>query len=92
MNSQETAREPRDMNTHIVVVAVRTVLIAFLVLGHVLPECLLALLAQEGHLRRPLKPVVLRLRMTLRTVEPLLAARGANSDLGVEDVFTVWRK
>ena len=73
--------------THVVVVAVRTVLVALVVLRHVLPERLLALLAEEDHLRRLREPVGLRLRVALGAVKPLLAARGADCDLGVQDVF-----
>ena len=69
------------------VVTVWAILVALVIVGHVLAERLLALLAQEGHLRRPLEPVVLRLRMALRAVEPLLAARGADGDLRVQNVF-----
>lgn len=73
--------------THVVVVAVRTVLVALVVLGHVLSESLLALLAEEGHLRRLREPVGLRLRMAFGAVKPLLAAWRAYGYLGVEDVF-----
>ena len=65
----------------------RTVLIAFLVLGHVLPECLLALLAQEHHLRRLRESVRLRLRVAFCAVKPLLAARCADGDLGVQNML-----
>ena len=73
--------------THIVVVAVRAVLIALVIFRHVLPERLLALLAEERHLRRLCQPVRLRLGVALGAVEPLPAARCADGDLGVEDVF-----
>ena len=65
----------------------RTVLVALLVGRHVLPERLAALLAQKRHLHRPLELVVLRLRVAFRAVEPLLAARRADGNLRVEDVF-----
>ena len=57
------------------VITVRAVLIAFLIRGHVLPERLLALLAQKRHLRRLGQLMVFLLRMTFRAVEPLLATR-----------------
>ena len=69
------------------IVAVRTVLVALVILGHVLPERLLALLAEERHLRRLCQPVRLALGVALGAVEPLPAARCADGDLGVEDVF-----
>ena len=59
------------------------VLVALIVLRHVLPERLLALLAHEDHLRSPCEPVCLRLRMTLSAVEPLFAAGRADGDLRV---------
>ncbi len=69
------------------IVAVRAVLVALVVLGHVLAKRLLALLAEEGHLGRLRERVGLRLGVALGAVIPLLAARGADGDLGVEDVF-----
>ena len=74
------------------VIAVWTVLVALVELLHVLTERLLALLAQERHLHGLPEPMVLCLSVTLGAVKPLLAARRADGDLGVEDVFTVWRK
>ena len=74
------------------VIAVWTVLVALVKLLHVLAERLLALLAQERHLHGLPEPMVLCLSVTLGAVKPLLAARRANGDLGVEDVFTMWRK
>jgi hypothetical protein len=61
----------------------RAVLIALLISGHVLAEGLLALLTDEGHVRRPRKRMRLCLRVTFGTVEPLLAARGTDGDLRV---------
>lgn len=69
------------------IVAMRTVLVALIVLGHVLAERLLALLAHEHHLRRLRETVGLRLGVTFGAVEPLLAARRANRDLRVQDMF-----
>ena len=68
---------------HIVVIAMRAVLVALLICGHVLAEGLLALLTDEGHVRGPRKRMRLCLRVTFGTVEPLLAARGTDGDLRV---------
>lgn len=86
LNTQHSLR--RLCVDDVVVVAVGTELVALLVISHVFPERLLALLAHEGHLRRLLQPVILCLRVAFGTVEPLLAARSADSDLGIQDVFT----
>ena len=39
----------REASTHVVVVAMRTLLVTLIELGHVLPERLLAFLAHEDH-------------------------------------------
>lgn len=72
---------------HIVVVTIRTILVALLVCRHVLPKRLLAFLAQERHLRRFRELVLLLLSMAFRAVKPLLAARCAHGDLRVQDMF-----
>jgi len=72
---------------NIVVIAVRTILIALLVLRHVLPERLLALLAHERHFNRPGQLVRLRLGVAFCAVVPLFAARRTDGDLRVQDVF-----
>ena len=87
LTSQGHGAVPR--RTHIVVITMRTVLVALVVLGHVLPESLLALLAHEHHLHRLRQLVRLRFRVTFRAVEPLLAARRADGDLRVQDVLAV---
>lgn len=71
------------------VIAMRAILIALLVLRHVLPKCLLALLAHERHLVRLCQRVFLALRMALRTIKPQLAARCADRYLRVQNVFAV---
>ena len=71
------------------VVAVRAVLITFIELLHVLAKALLALLTRERHLHGLFELVCLRFGVALRAVEPLPAARRANRDLGIEDVFTI---
>lgn len=78
----------RTICTYIVIVAVRAVLVALLVVGHVLAKRLFALFACKRHLRRLSQLVVLRFCMALCTVEPLLAARRAYRNLCVQDVFT----
>lgn len=69
------------------VIAVRAVLVALVVLGHVLPERLLALLACERHLERLGERVVLGGRVALGAVVPRLAAWRTDGDLRVENVF-----
>lgn len=53
----------------------------------VFSEALLAFLAGEDHLVLLLELVVGVLCVAFGAVEPLLAARSANGDLGVENVF-----
>lgn len=65
------------------------VLVALFVDCHILAESLLALLADEGHLRCTRKRVCLRFCMAFGAVEPLLATRGANGNLGIQDVFAM---
>jgi hypothetical protein len=48
---------------------------------------LLALLAGKDHLVHLLQLVIGLLRVAFRAIEPLLAARGANGDLGVQNVL-----
>lgn len=74
---------------HVVIVAVWAELVALVVLRHVLPERLLALLAEKSHLHRLRKSMCLCLGMAFRAVIPLLAARSADRNLCVEDVFAV---
>lgn len=81
-------KKKHRLDTHIVVVTVRAILVAFLVSGHVLPKCLFTFLAHESHLQCFCKLMRLRLCMALGTVEPLFAARSTDGDLGVQDMFT----
>ena len=69
------------------VVAVRTVLVALIVLLHVLAEGFLALLTHEDHLCGLAESVILGLCVALCAVKPLFAAGCADGDLGVQDVF-----
>jgi hypothetical protein len=71
------------------IITMRTVFVALFVDCHILAESFLALFADESHLRCPRKWMCLRLCMTFRTVEPLLATRGADGDLGIQDVFAM---
>lgn len=72
---------------HIMIIAMWAILVALLVIRHILPESLLALLTYERHLHRLLQSMVLRFLVTLRTVKPLLAARRSYGYLCVEDMF-----
>lgn len=65
----------------------RAVLVTLIVFRHVLPECLLAFFAGEGHLRSLSQPMVLSFAMTLRAIVPLLAAGSADGYLRVQDMF-----
>jgi hypothetical protein len=65
----------------------RAVLVTLVISRHVFSERLLALLTRERHLVHLAQRVILRLRVTLRAVEPLPAARGADGDLSIEDMF-----
>ena len=87
VSSQPRLKTADCTTTHVVVVAVRTVLIALLVVGHVLAKRLLALLAHEDHLGSLPQTVVLRFSMAFRAIEPLPATRGAYGDLRVQDVL-----
>ena len=69
--------------THVVIITMRAVLVALLINGHVLAERLLALLTNESHFGCPRKRMRLCFRVTFGAVEPLLAARGTDGDLGV---------
>jgi hypothetical protein len=76
-----------ESNTHVMIVAMRTVFIAVLVDFHVLPESLLAFLANENHLAGLCERMLFLFSMTFSTVKPLLAAWCPNRDLSVQDVF-----
>jgi hypothetical protein len=69
--------------THVVIITMWAILVAVLVSGHVLAKGLLAFFTDEGHFCRSRKRMRLRLCMTFRAVEPLLAAWGADGDLRV---------
>lgn len=61
----------------------RTEFVALLVIGHILSEGLLALLAHKGHFGRLAQVVRLVFSVTFCAVVPLLAAGSSNGDLGV---------
>jgi hypothetical protein len=69
--------------TDVVIVTMRTVLVALLIDGHVLPECLLALFAHEGHFGSLCERMGLGFRVAFRAVIPELATWGADGDLRV---------
>ena len=92
-NTQISAEEVYANNVrqaHIVVIAMRTILVALFVRCHILAESLFALLAHKRHLRRSCELVSLRLSMALGTVKPLLATWCADGDLGIQNVLAVW--
>jgi len=61
----------------------RAVLVALFINGHVFAERLLTLLTNKSHFGCPRKRMRLCFRVTFGTVEPLVAARGTDGDLGV---------
>ena len=81
--------ESDQRRTNIVVIAMGTIFIALLVVGHVFPKCLLALLAHEGHFISLPKPMILNFGMTFCAIEPLLATRCAYRNLSVQDMLAV---
>ena len=80
--SRESGRPTRG-RAHIVIIAMRAVLVALFINGHVFAEGLLALLTDECHVHRPHKRMRLHLGVTFGAVVPLLATRGTDGDLGV---------
>jgi hypothetical protein len=78
-----------SLDTHEVVVTVRTILIALIEIRDVFPEGFLALLADECHLRRLCKLMRLRFCVAFGTIEPLLAAGRTDGNLGIQDVLAV---
>lgn len=75
--------------SHIVVIAMRAILVALFVRSHILAKRLLALFTHKCHLRRPRKLMRLRLGVALGAVKPLLAAWRADGDLSVQNVLAV---
>lgn len=70
------------------VIAVRTVLIAFLKFLCVFAKALLALLASKCHIETLEEGVIFLLLVTFCTVKPFTATWRADGDLGIENVFT----
>jgi hypothetical protein len=68
---------------HVVIIAMRAVLIALLICSHVFTESFFALFTHEGHFRCPCQWMRLCLGVTFGAVEPLLATRSTNGDLGI---------
>lgn len=63
------------------IITMRTILIAFLISRHVLPERLFALFAHERHLNRPRQTVCFLFLVAFRTVKPLFAAWSPDGNL-----------
>jgi hypothetical protein len=64
-----------------------TVLVTLIILRHIFPKCLLALLASKRHLHSFRQSVILAFGVTFSAVVPLLAAGCANGYLRVQYVF-----
>ena len=56
-------------------------------LAHFFSEDFFAFFTNHDHLMGPLKLVVLGFSVAFRAIEPLFAARGSDSDLGIHDVL-----
>ena len=78
--------------THVVVIAVRAVLVTFLIVHHIFPERFLAFLAHEGHFVRLPQPMVLTFSMAFGAIEPLLATWSTDCDLCVQYMFAINHK
>lgn len=74
VDKHEFSRTQLWVSTHIVIIAVGTVFVALLVVGHVLAKSFLALFANEHHLVRLLEFMILGFRMAFCTIKPLFAA------------------
>lgn len=70
-------------STHVVIIAMRTILITLIILSHVLSESFFALFADEDHLSSLCEWMGLCLCMAFGAVVPLLAARSSDGDLCV---------
>jgi len=75
--------------THIMVITMGAIFIAFLVRRHVLPERFFTLLAHERHFRCLRQLVVLRLSVAFGAVEPQFAAGCTDRHLCIQDVLAV---
>ena len=66
----------------------RAVFISFVkLLVHFFSEDFFAFLANHDHFMGPLKLMVLSFSVAFRAIEPLFAARGSDSNLGIHDVL-----
>lgn len=74
--------------THVVIITVRTILVALLVRRHVLSERLFAFFTHEGHFGGFCESMCLWFSVAFSTIIPLFAAWCTNGDLSIEDVFT----
>lgn len=73
--------------THVVIIAMRAVLVALIIFSHVLSESLLALFADKDHLSGLCEWMRLCLCMAFGAVVPLFAARSSDGDLCIQDVL-----
>jgi hypothetical protein len=71
-----------------VIIACRTVFVALLVRGHILPESLLALFTEKYHLHRLPKWMIFRFSMAFCAIEPFATTWRADGHLGIQDVLT----
>ena len=74
------------------IIAMRTVFVAFLVNSHIFPESFFTFLAHKGHFHRLSKWMGFDFSVTFSTIKPLLAARSTDGDLGVQDMFAVKKR
>jgi hypothetical protein len=77
------SRDSAGRWAHVVIIAMRAVLIALLIYSHVFAESFFALFTHEGHFRCPYQWMRLCLGVTLGAVEPLLATRSTDGNLGI---------
>jgi len=72
---------------HVVIIAMRAVFVALLIHFHVLAERLFALLTYESHFHGSFERMGRSFSMTLGTIEPHLAARCPNGNLGIQNML-----
>jgi hypothetical protein len=72
-----------ERGTYIMVVTVRTVLVAFVIFGNIFTKRLFAFLTHEGHFSRACELVRLGLGVAFGAVIPAFAAGRANGHLSV---------
>ena len=92
MTTEKKGRKKENMNSHIMIIAVWAVFIAFFINSHIFPKSLFAFLAHERHFRRFSKWMGFDFSMTFSTIKPLLAARSTDGHLRVQDMFAVKKR